>query len=124
MLRFALNLPPAVRYPFRRPKELLKRALERVAPREVARRRKLGFGQPIFEWLAPGGQLRPLVERIGVYDFVRPETLAQAKAAPNWFLYSLLCYDLWHKMFIERSLPRPERDAPAQRVPAVLAPSR
>jgi asparagine synthase (glutamine-hydrolysing) len=124
MLRFALNLPPAVRYPFRRPKELLKRALERVAPREVARRRKLGFGQPIFEWLAAGGQLRPLVERIGVYDFVRPETLAQAKAAPNWFLYSLLCYDLWHKMFIERSLPRPERDAPAQRVPVVLAPSR
>jgi asparagine synthase (glutamine-hydrolysing) len=123
MLRFALNLPPAVRYPFRRPKELLKRALERVAPREVARRRKLGFGQPIFEWLAPGGQLRPLVERIGAYDFVRPETLAQAKAAPNWFLYSLLCYDLWHKMFIERSLPRPECDVPAHRPAATISAS-
>ena len=31
---------------------------ERMAPREVARRRKLGFGQPIFEWLSPGGQFR------------------------------------------------------------------
>ena len=72
MLRFALNLPPAVRYRFRRPKDLLKRALERLAPAELARRRKLGFGQPIFEWLAPGGQLRPLVERIGAHDFVPP----------------------------------------------------
>jgi asparagine synthase (glutamine-hydrolysing) len=123
MLRFALNLPPAVRYPFRRPKELLKRALERVAPRDVARRRKLGFGQPIFEWLSAGGQLRPLVERIGAYDFVRAEELERAKAQPSWFLYSLLCYDLWHKMFIERSLPRPECHAPVHRAGAVLAPS-
>ena len=86
MLRFALNLPPSVRYPFRRPKELLKRALERVAPREVARRRKLGFGQPIFEWLAPGGQLRPLVERIGGYDFVRPKSWSGPKAAAQLVL--------------------------------------
>ncbi len=112
MLRFALNLPASVRYPFRRPKELLKRALERSAPREMARRRKLGFGQPIFEWLAPGGQLRPLVDSIGGYDFVRPAELEQAKQKPNWFLSSLLCYDLWYKMFIERSLPRPQCDAP------------
>ena len=34
----------------------------------------------------------------------RRRLLAQAKARPSWFLYSLLCYDLWHKMFIERSL--------------------
>ncbi len=122
MLRFALNLAPAVRYPFRRPKELLKRALEQVAPRDVARRRKLGFGQPIFEWLAPGGQLRPLVERIGAHDFIQAEELERAKAQPSWFLYSLLCYDLWHKMFIERSLP--ERAASASRNTEWLAPSR
>jgi hypothetical protein len=117
MLRLALNLPAAVRYPFRRPKELLKRALERVAPPDLARRRKLGFGQPIFEWLAPGGQLRPLVERIGPHDFLHPAALERAAVRPGWFLYSLLCYDLWHKLFIERSLPRPagavRRDAPA-----------
>ncbi len=112
MLRLALSLPPAVRYPFRRPKELLKQALERVAPPGLARRRKLGFGQPIFEWLAPGGQLRPLVERIGPHDFLRPAALERAKGRPDWFLYSLLCYDVWHKLFIERSLPRAGRSAP------------
>ncbi|HVS39942.1 MAG TPA: asparagine synthase-related protein [Gemmataceae bacterium] len=108
MVRLALSLPPAVRYPFRRPKELLKRALERLAPPGLARRRKLGFGQPIFEWLAPGGQLRPLVERIGPHDFLTPQALQRAQNRPNWFLYSLLCCDLWHKLFIEGSLPRPK----------------
>jgi asparagine synthase (glutamine-hydrolysing) len=106
ILRFALNLAPRVRYRFRRPKDLLKRALARHVPAEVVHRPKLGFGQPIFEWLAPSGQLRPLVERIGAHDFVAPEALAAARERPSWFLYSLLCYDLWHKLFVERSLPR------------------
>jgi asparagine synthase (glutamine-hydrolysing) len=115
VVRLALNLAPAVRYRFRRPKDLLKRALTRHAPSELAQRTKLGFGQPIFEWLAPGGSLRPLVERIGKYDFADPVLVEQAKERPTWFLYSLLCYDLWHKLFIERSLPRPTRLTPAWR---------
>jgi asparagine synthase (glutamine-hydrolysing) len=115
LLRFALNLPAEVRYPFRRPKDLLRRALAREAPDDIARRPKLGFGQPVFEWLAPGGQLRPLVERIGRHDFLDPATLARTRARPTWFLYSLLCYDLWHKLFIQRTLPRPARLTPAWR---------
>jgi asparagine synthase (glutamine-hydrolysing) len=108
VLRLALNLAPEVRYPFRRPKDLLKKGLARLAPPELATRTKLGFGQPIFDWLAPGGQLRPLAERIASYDFIDRRSLERSLAAPNWFLSSLLCYDLWHKLFIERSLPRPE----------------
>jgi asparagine synthase (glutamine-hydrolysing) len=107
VIRLALRLAPEVRYPFRRPKDLLKKALARLAPPDLATRTKLGFGQPIFEWLAPGGQLRPLVERIGTHDFLDRKSLERSLAAPNWFLSSLLCYDLWHKLFIERSLPRP-----------------
>ncbi len=106
MLRLALNLPREVRYRFRRPKDLLKRALARHVGDEMARRPKLGFGQPIFEWLAPGGQLRHLAERLGRHDFVDRATLDRSLRRPNWFLYSLLCYDLWHRVFIERSLSR------------------
>ncbi len=106
VLRLALTLPAHVRFPFRQPKDLLKRALRRHVPASFVRRPKLGFGQPIFEWLSPGGQLRPLVERIAPHPFVDPRTLARSRARPTWFLYSLLCYDLWHKLFIERSLPR------------------
>ncbi len=111
IVRLALNLSPNVRFRFRRPKDLLKRALARLAPAELATRAKLGFGQPIFEWLAPGGPLRPLVDRIAAYGFIDPEVLARVRQQPTWFLYSLLVYDLWHKLFIDRSLPRPISDA-------------
>jgi len=107
IVRLALNLAPEVRFRFRKPKDLLKRALCRLAPAELATRSKLGFGQPIFEWLAPGGSLRPLVESIGAYEFVDADVLARVRQRPTWFLYSLLVYDLWHKLFIDRSLPRP-----------------
>ncbi len=121
LIRFVVNLAAGARFRFRRPKALLKAALVRNGAGALAHRSKLGFGQPIFEWLAPGGQLRPLVERIGDHDFVDQRALQSSLACPNWFLYSLLCYDLWHKLFIERSLPRSPGLAPAREfvVPAV-----
>jgi hypothetical protein len=117
VLRFALSLPAAVRYPFRRPKDLLKRALARSAPPELAHRPKLGFGQPVFEWLAPGGPLRAFAERVGDHGFVSPAALARSLARPNWFLWSLVCYELWFRLFVERSLPRRAADRPE--VPAL-----
>jgi asparagine synthase (glutamine-hydrolysing) len=108
VIRLALSIEPRQRFPYRRPKDLLKRALARHVPRELVYRTKLGFGQPIFEWLAAGGQLRPWVDAIDDYDFVDRQALAAARAQPNWFLYSLLCFDIWQKLFITRSLPRPE----------------
>ncbi len=114
LLRFVVNLEPGARFPFRRPKALLKAALVRNGAGALAHRSKLGFGQPIFEWLAPGGQLRRLVEQVGNYDFVDRRTLQSCLACPNWFLYSLLCYDLWYKLFIERSLPRARLLVPAR----------
>jgi asparagine synthase (glutamine-hydrolysing) len=119
ILQLALSLPPVERFPFRRPKGLLRRALARHVPEGLAQRGKLGFGQPIFEWLAPGGQLRPLVDQLGKYDFVDPRTLDQLRARPTWFLYSLLCYDLWDKLFIRRALPRPAAPLPESPTPVV-----
>jgi asparagine synthase (glutamine-hydrolysing) len=103
MLRLALNLAPEVRYRFRRPKYLLKYALARHAGEELAMRSKLGFGQPIFEWLAPGGQLAALASRIADHSFIEPLTLQRTRREPTWFLYSLVVYDVWHRLFIEKS---------------------
>ena len=74
--------------------------------REFVYRTKQAFTQPIYEWLAEGGQLRPLVEDIDKYDFVDQRQLEHAKRSPNAFLYCLLCFDLWYKMFILRASPR------------------
>jgi asparagine synthase (glutamine-hydrolysing) len=103
VLRLATNMAPDWRFSPETTKRAVKEALARYMPREIVDRPKLSWGQPIFEWLAPGGQLRSRVERIGNYDFVPPATLETAKAKPNWFLYSLLCYDVWHKLFIEKA---------------------
>ncbi|MFQ3594223.1 MAG: asparagine synthase C-terminal domain-containing protein, partial [Gemmataceae bacterium] len=98
MIRLALNLPRCVRYTFRKPKALLKAALaQRVTP-EIAYRVKLGFGQPIFEWLRPGGQLSGPVSRIARHGFLAPGTVG----GPTWISYSALCYDVWYRHFIER----------------------
>ncbi len=106
MVRFALNLPPQLRYRCGRSKDLLKRGLSRHVPPTIVNREKLGFGQPIFEWLGRGGSLRKLVTAMEPHEFLEPETLVRSLARPNWFLSSLLCYDLWHKLFIQRSLLR------------------
>lgn len=106
LLKLVFNLSPRERFRFRQPKSLLKRSLDRNGHGILAHRQKLGWGQPIFEWLSPGGQLRPLVEEMDDHDFVDPTALAEAKARPNWFLYTLLCFDLWHKMFVSRTMSR------------------
>jgi asparagine synthase (glutamine-hydrolysing) len=120
IVRLALNLAPEVRFRFRRPKDTLKRALARLAPLELATRGKLGFGQPIFEWLGADGSLRPLVERIAPYEFIDAGVLVRVRQRPTWFLYSLLVYDLWHKLFIERSLPQPRHSADCHDLAASL----
>lgn len=115
MIRLALNLPAHVRYRFRRPKDVLKKALRRRAPAEITTRCKLGFGQPVFQWLTPGGQLAGLVARVGQHEFLPPALRRSTAERPTWFTYSLLCYDVWHRMFVERSLPRLTGPTPARR---------
>lgn len=114
MLRLALNLPSQVRYTFRRPKAVLKTALAHRTTSEIATRVKLGFGQPIFEWLQPEGQLAALVARIDGHGLPRPELLRESMQRPTWFTYSAMCYGVWHRLFVERSIPRTMDRTPAQ----------
>jgi asparagine synthase (glutamine-hydrolysing) len=104
MIKAIWTIAPGCRYTPGETKHILKNALLRYAPQEIVYRRKLAFGQPVFEWMSPSGQLRPLVESIGDYDFFPDDVRKRALAKPNWFLYSMLCFDLWHKLFIEKSL--------------------
>lgn len=99
VIRIAMSIGDDLKYQFRKPKWLLKEALSRRTTSELAYRKKLSFGQPIFEWMDKGGQLRSAVDQIDRYDFVDAATLSRAKAEPNWFLYNLLCFDRLNKAF-------------------------
>ena len=104
MLQLALTLPARCATASVGRRTCSNAALAKHVGDELAHRPKLGFGQPIFEWLAPGGQLRPLVESLLRHPFLDAATLQRVLRQPTWFLYSLLCYDLWHRLFIEQSL--------------------
>jgi asparagine synthase (glutamine-hydrolysing) len=101
MIRVASNIRTDCRFVLGDPKQTLKKVLGRSVPEDFIRRPKRGFGQPIFEWLAPGGILRPAVENINNYDWL-PNKIKQniLNQYPNWFLWSLLCYDIWYKEFM------------------------
>jgi asparagine synthase (glutamine-hydrolysing) len=99
MIRAASNIRIDARFVWGNPKQILKKALSRHVPEEFSRRPKLGFGQPIFSWLAPGGCLYDAVRQIDNQPWLPQKTKQEIQKTPNWFLWTLLCYDLWHKTF-------------------------
>ena len=103
LIRFVLSMPPELRFQEREPKKVLKDALLKHMPRDMVFRKKLAFGQPIFKWMQTGGELRPMIDAINIDDhpFLSAEVLAAEKAKPTWFLFSLLCYDLWNRQFVK-----------------------
>ena len=103
LLRASERLPDRIRFSFRQPKRVLRNALVQRGLGELAQRQKRGFGQPIFEWLKRGNLLEPLLANLADYDFVPASVLCKIREKPNWFLYSLLCLDLWQKRFIGRT---------------------
>ncbi|MDR3199778.1 MAG: hypothetical protein LBU34_18075, partial [Planctomycetaceae bacterium] len=95
LIRVVSNIRIDTRFVHGNPKQVLKKALARHVPEEFSRRPKLGFGQPIFLWLAPGGCLFDAVQQIDDQPWLPPKAKKEILATPNWFLWTLLCYDLW-----------------------------
>jgi asparagine synthase (glutamine-hydrolysing) len=73
LVELAARMPPRLKLRGLRRKYILKRAAERLLPREVVWRRKAGFGAPIRSWLR--GALRPLVEGLLSEEVVRARGL-------------------------------------------------
>ena len=96
MNRVALNIDLDAHFVPGNPKQVLKNALLGYVPAEVVNRPKLGFGQPIFEWLSPGGTFRERAEAIRTFDWFPESTKRELLAKPNWCLWTMLCFDIWH----------------------------
>ena len=96
MIRAAMNIAPEAHFVPGHPKQMLKNALLRHVPSDVVNRPKLGFGQPIFEWLSPGGPLRERAEAIRTFDWFSETTKRDLLQKTNWVLWTMLCYDIWY----------------------------
>ncbi|MDR1384473.1 MAG: asparagine synthase C-terminal domain-containing protein [Planctomycetaceae bacterium] len=99
LIRAALNMDLKTHFPPHQPKRILKQTLLRHIPPEFVNRPKLGFGQPIFEWLSLGGVLRERAESIRTTGWFSESTKQTLLKKPNWFLWTMLCYDIWYDVF-------------------------
>ena len=112
MLALTARMPPDLKLRGLKRKYILKRAAEKLLPREVVWRKKAGFGAPIRSWLH--GPLRPMVEdllseetitRRGLFraDEVRRivNTNLSGREDYNLQVFQLLNLELWQRAFID-----------------------
>ena len=112
MLKLAARMPPDLKLRGLKRKYILKRAAEKLLPREVVWRKKAGFGAPIRSWLR--GPLRPMVDDLLSEDAVRTRGLFRPQQVRriieanlsgredyNLQVFQLLNLELWHRQFID-----------------------
>jgi asparagine synthase (glutamine-hydrolysing) len=112
MLEMAATMPVDLKLRGLKRKYILKKALEKLLPRDVVWRKKAGFGAPIRSWLR--GPLQPLVNdllsegtlrRRGLF---RPEEVRRVVEANlsgredlNLQVFQLLTLELWQQQFMD-----------------------
>jgi len=112
MLELAARMPSDLKLRGLKRKYILKRAAERLLPREVVWRKKAGFGAPIRSWLR--GPLRPMVDDLLSAETVKRrglfrseevkriiETNLSGREDHNLQVFQLLNLELWQRAFID-----------------------
>ena len=112
MLELAARMPTNLKLRGLKRKYILKRAAEKLLPREIVWRKKAGFGAPIRSWLR--GALRPMVDDLLSEETVRrrglfrPEEVRRIIEANlsgredfNLQVFQLLTLELWQREFID-----------------------
>jgi asparagine synthase (glutamine-hydrolysing) len=112
LLEFAAACPPELKLRGLTGKYLLKKALEPHLPREVLRRRKMGFGMPVAEWfraelgtMAADLLLSQRAARRGLFRREAVERLfaehRRLDADHGYRLWALLFLELWFREFVD-----------------------
>src|SRR5882672_4221069 len=112
MLELTARMPPDLKLRGLKRKYILKRAAEKLFPREVVWRKKAGFGAPIRSWLR--GPLRPMVDDLLSEEAVRRRGLFRPQEVRrvidanlsgredyNLQVFQLLTLELWQRTFID-----------------------
>jgi asparagine synthase (glutamine-hydrolysing) len=112
MLELTARMPPGLKLKGLKRKYILKKAAEKLLPRDIVWRKKAGFGAPIRSWLR--GALRPMIgdllsaETIKRRGLFRPEEVKRIIEANlsgredyNLQVFQLLNLELWMRTFID-----------------------
>jgi asparagine synthase (glutamine-hydrolysing) len=112
LVELAARMPPNLKLRGLKRKYILKRAAERLLPKDVVWRKKAGFGAPIRSWLR--GPLKPMVEdllsektvrRRGLFDPREVRRIIEANLSGredyNLQVFQLLTLELWQRTFLD-----------------------
>jgi asparagine synthase (glutamine-hydrolysing) len=112
MIEFAARMPPELKLRGFKRKYVLKRAIEKVLPRDIVWRKKAGFGAPIRSWLR--GALRPMIgellsaETVGKRGLFQPQEVqriidANQSGREDYSLqiFQLLNLEIWQRQFMD-----------------------
>ncbi|MGB8508779.1 MAG: asparagine synthase (glutamine-hydrolyzing) [Pyrinomonadaceae bacterium] len=115
LVELAARMPPRLKLRGLKRKYILKRAAERLLPRDVVWRKKAGFSAPIRAWLR--GPLRPLIDELLSEETVRRRGLfrpsevqrileanASGREDYNQQVLQLLTLEMWHREFIDAAV--------------------
>lgn len=115
-LEFAATVPAHLKIAGGVTKKILKNAARPFLPHDLIERRKMGFGVPIDHWFR--NELRDFVRSTllsrtarerGYFETAYVESLiSRHEAGESWQypIWNLLMFELWHQMFIDRSMGR------------------
>jgi asparagine synthase (glutamine-hydrolysing) len=115
VMEFAGKIPSNIKLKYGKPKYLLKKLAEKYVPADAIYRKKWGFGIPIGFWF-----------RDNLYSLLKEVLLSDKSMKRGYFnsryvgklvddhlagrvdhthrLWTLLCLELWHLIFIDRSI--------------------
>lgn len=111
VMALASEIPPRLKQRWTTEKMILRRAMEGILPRAIARRRKQGLLAPVHAWMR-GGVPASVVEatapaelrRTGYFD---PDAVAAMARDPDreWavprYLFGVAAVQAWHRLFVE-----------------------
>ncbi len=113
LMELAARMPPRLKLRGLKRKYILKRAAEKLLPKEIVWRKKAGFGAPIRSWLR--GPLKPLVDELLSEETIRRRELFQPAEVKriidanlsgredfNLQVFQLLTLELWQREFLDK----------------------
>ena len=114
LVELSARIPASLKIKGLKRKYVLKKAVERLLPRDVIWRRKAGFGAPIRSWLR--NELRPLVDDLLSEEKLRSRGYFEPKAVRmmieanlsgkedyNLQIFQLLTFEIWLQQFIDQN---------------------
>jgi asparagine synthase (glutamine-hydrolysing) len=112
LMELAARMPPSLKLRGLKRKYILKRAAEKLLPKEIVWRKKAGFGAPIRSWLR--GPLKPMVDELLSEETIRRRGVFQPAAVQkiisanlsgredfNLQVFQLLTLELWQRQFLD-----------------------